>query len=225
MKAEVNSKRMVRTDWLIFFLLLTGWASVFGQGVGISSSSISPDPSSILELRSTTQGVLVPRMTTTERDAIGNPANGLLIYNSTTGLFNYYDGNWKVISSGVHVNADWNAITGDAQILNKPNYSVQSLSGITPSWDVKNGLNAILAITGNTIITLSNLATGTSGNLTLINSETTYSLTFSGYSNRISQAILTVTNQVATSGGNKIDIFSWYFDGNRLFWNGTLDYK
>lgn len=43
--------------------------------------------SAILEADSTTKGLLIPRMTTTERNAISSPANGLIIYNTTTNKF------------------------------------------------------------------------------------------------------------------------------------------
>ena len=49
-------------------------------GIGVTS----PDASAKLEISSTTQGVLFPRMTTTQRDAISSAANGLVIYNSST---------------------------------------------------------------------------------------------------------------------------------------------
>ena len=44
---------------------------------------ISGHPSAILDLQSTNRGLLVPRMTTTQRDAISNPAEGLMIYNTS----------------------------------------------------------------------------------------------------------------------------------------------
>lgn len=56
-------------------------------------------PSAILEARSTTKGVLFPRMTTTQRNAILSPAIGLLIFNTTTGLFNFYNGSWVNLST------------------------------------------------------------------------------------------------------------------------------
>lgn len=48
-------------------------------GVGVTS----PDASAKLEISSTTQGVLFPRMTTTQRNTISTPADGLVIYNTT----------------------------------------------------------------------------------------------------------------------------------------------
>ena len=49
--------------------------------VGDSSATT---PSAVFEASSTTQGLLPPRMTTTQRDAISSPASGLVIFNTTT---------------------------------------------------------------------------------------------------------------------------------------------
>lgn len=69
-----------------------------GGGVGIGVSTI--DPSALLQLNSTTRGVLPPRMTTTQRDAIASPATGLTIYNTTTSVLNTFNGtSWVVVDS------------------------------------------------------------------------------------------------------------------------------
>lgn len=52
-----------------------------GGRVGIGTE---PVVSAILEVASTTMGFLPPRMTTAQRDAISSPANGLVLYNSST---------------------------------------------------------------------------------------------------------------------------------------------
>jgi len=70
------------------------------SGVSMGIGTTSPDASSILDLTSTTQGALLPRMTTTERNAISSPANGLLIYNTTANQFQYYNAglaNWTAV--------------------------------------------------------------------------------------------------------------------------------
>jgi len=62
-------------------LLCTFLASVsmYAQdNVGIGTTN--PDPSAALEVESKEKGVLVPRMTTAERNAIVAPAEGLLVY-------------------------------------------------------------------------------------------------------------------------------------------------
>ena len=55
-----------------------------GGGVGIGGA---PDASAQLDVSSTTKGFLPPRMTTTQRNAIGSPAEGLIIYNTTDNKF------------------------------------------------------------------------------------------------------------------------------------------
>jgi len=49
----------------------------------VAMGTASPNSSAKLEISSTTQGVLFPRMTTTQRNAISTPADGLVIYNTT----------------------------------------------------------------------------------------------------------------------------------------------
>lgn len=57
--------------------------------VGIGTTT--PHPSSMLDVTSTSQGLLAPRMTTVQRNAITNPANSLLVYDTTLKSFFYYD--------------------------------------------------------------------------------------------------------------------------------------
>ena len=53
--------------------------STGGLAVGTSSMNTS----AAFQVESTTGGILFPRMTTTERNAIATPADGLVIYNTT----------------------------------------------------------------------------------------------------------------------------------------------
>jgi len=59
---------------------------------GDQSTLSTSDSSAVLECQSTTQGFLPPKMTTTQRDAITTPAEGLVIYNTTTQVLNFYNG-------------------------------------------------------------------------------------------------------------------------------------
>lgn len=71
------------------------------QSVGIANTTITPDGSSILDIRSTAKGVLLPRMTDVQRDAIGTPAAGLTIYNTTVNRYEYWDGtSWQQLVPG-----------------------------------------------------------------------------------------------------------------------------
>lgn len=71
-------------SFLVCIILPLGFQ---GQGVLISTQPGLPDSSAILELSDTTKGFLPPRLTTLQRNAIVNPAEGLIIYNSDTQCF------------------------------------------------------------------------------------------------------------------------------------------
>jgi hypothetical protein len=61
--------------------------------VGIGAAAAA---SAILDLTSTTKGFRAPSMTTTQRNAISSPATGLLIYNTTTAAYEFYNGSaWQ----------------------------------------------------------------------------------------------------------------------------------
>lgn len=74
---------------LILFLLIGIHVSAFAQ-VGIGTTT--PDPSSILDISSSAKGLLAPRMTTAQRNAILNPAQGLVVYDTTVNAFFFHDG-------------------------------------------------------------------------------------------------------------------------------------
>jgi len=64
-----------------------------GQGVAFNDDGSNPDASAILDVKSTTKGLLIPRMTQAQRTAIATPAEGLIVY-QTDGVkdFYYYNG-------------------------------------------------------------------------------------------------------------------------------------
>jgi hypothetical protein len=87
------------------FLLITIFAfiqcSLFSQNVAINNTGAIPNISSMLDVSSTTSGILIPRMTTAQRIAIVTPATGLLVYDITTGTFWYFNGTiWVELGAG-----------------------------------------------------------------------------------------------------------------------------
>jgi hypothetical protein len=73
---------------LIILLLFT--ALSYAQ-VGINTAT--PDASAALDINSTNAGLLIPRLTQNQRDAVSNPATGLLIYQTDNSPgFYFYDG-------------------------------------------------------------------------------------------------------------------------------------
>jgi hypothetical protein len=55
--------------------------------------------SAILDLQSTTRAFIPPRMTTTQRDAISSPSNGMVVYNTSTAKLNVYTTAWEAVTS------------------------------------------------------------------------------------------------------------------------------
>jgi hypothetical protein len=89
---------------LLGFMLTATSIRVLAQ-VGINTDNSTPDPSSILDLKSTSKGVLVPRMTLVERDAIVSPADGLMIYQTdqTPGFYYYNGSSWAAMGASATV--------------------------------------------------------------------------------------------------------------------------
>ena len=84
---------------LLAAVLLT--ATTYAQ-VGVGTTT--PDASAALDITSTTKGLLPPRMTTAERDAISSAAKGLIVFNTTLNTLQINEGdattaNWVSLSS------------------------------------------------------------------------------------------------------------------------------
>jgi len=65
---------------------------IFQLNAQVGIGTTSPKPSSVLDITSSTKGILLPRLTSTQRDAITAPEKSLLIYNSTTNKYQYNTG-------------------------------------------------------------------------------------------------------------------------------------
>lgn len=77
-------------------------SNIFNNGSNIGIGTATPHPSAKLDVTSTTQGFLPPRMTTAQRNAIINPAEGLIIYNITTSCLNIRSSNvWNTFCGSI----------------------------------------------------------------------------------------------------------------------------
>lgn len=79
----------MKSYYLAFCFLAFQMSSsiLYSQNIGINSTGALPDSSAVLDVNSTTSGLLAPRMTTTQMNAIVRPATGLLVYNTTLSTF------------------------------------------------------------------------------------------------------------------------------------------
>jgi BclB C-terminal domain-containing protein len=85
--------------------LLLGAHHSNAQGVAVNTSGAAADTSAMLDVNSTSKGLLVPRMTNAQINAIVLPANGLLVY-QTDGTPGFY------YNAGTAISPAWTAVSG-----------------------------------------------------------------------------------------------------------------
>ncbi len=108
--------------------------------VAISPDCSDPDPSAILDIQSTNSGLLIPRMTTTQMNAINNPATSLIVFNTTENEFYYYNGTaWENFDNA---DGDGFNITGEDQSGISGHTGRVGIGTLTP------GSDAALEVTG-----------------------------------------------------------------------------
>ena len=114
---------MQKLKLLLIVCSMIGSFSLTAQ-VAFTTDGSDADASAMLDVKSTDKGILVPRMTTAERDAIVAPATGLLIYLTDANDFYFFDGAvWKQFSGAS--DGDW--------IINGNNMSTTANVGIGTS--------------------------------------------------------------------------------------------
>jgi hypothetical protein len=75
----------------LFRMTLTGGGNLI---IGATSGNTN----AILELVSTSKAFIPPKMTTAQRDAIGSPVSGMVVYNTSTNVLNFYNGSaWGAV--------------------------------------------------------------------------------------------------------------------------------
>ena len=126
----LDSTEVINTEYLCNGLLPNGTAlgnitywngakwviddnHLFNDGQNVMIGTQTVEQSAALTVQSNQKGILLPRMTLTERDAIGSPATSLLIFQTDqTPGFYYYDGTkWVNLSSS---NTNTNSGTGSS---------------------------------------------------------------------------------------------------------------
>ncbi len=105
------------TFWSVLMLCFftshfTQSQNIFPSNGAVGIGTDAPDSSSLIDVNSTTKGILAPRMTKKQRDLIVSPALGLLIYqtNSTPGFYYYSGTEWTAVS-GKGANKQLNNLT------------------------------------------------------------------------------------------------------------------
>jgi hypothetical protein len=95
-----------------------GGSQLVANGGGIGIGTATNDASALLDVSSTTRGVLIPRVTLAERNAIAAPANGLQIFNKSNNKIEFWDsGFWRTISTTSSTGVSINGLTPPDQFM------------------------------------------------------------------------------------------------------------
>src|ERR1051325_8181750 len=106
---------MRKTLFLFLFLFL--FLKDYAQSVGIGTTT--PDPKAQLDISSNSKGLLIPRLTTAQRNAISNPSFGLIVFDTDKAAVMLFDGaKWKALSF-----ADEEKLTSQRRDPNDPSFN------------------------------------------------------------------------------------------------------
>lgn len=127
---------------------------IHAQDGSVGIGTTVPDASALLDLTSTRKGLLMPRMTTAERDAILLPARGLMVFNSTSMRFEYNAGTaltpvWQPLLA----TTDATGVIGDVLTSQGPGLPATwtSLADLVDerAWRMGGNANPVSTILGN----------------------------------------------------------------------------
>ena len=195
---------------LILFAIFTTFATM-AQSVGINADGSAANTSAMLDVSSTTKGLLPPRMTTVQRDAISSPAEGLVIYNTTTKGLEFKSSTGWVSLTTISVGTIGGSSNANAATITSGVLSLTPADG-TNGGIVTNGtqtfagaktFNMDLNVNGLTLgMGAGSVATNTATGLQALNANTTgYQNTANGFNALFSN---TTGNYNTANGSNSL---------------------
>lgn len=91
----------------------------------------NPDASSIVDLTAIDKGLLIPRLTKPQREAIASPGRSLLVFDTSDGKFYFYDGGqWYALNEWVK-NANTSHVSSTGNVIINGNASITGSSSTT----------------------------------------------------------------------------------------------
>jgi hypothetical protein len=127
----------------IFTLGLLFSCVVLSAQTGIGTTT--PDASAKLEVSATNKGLLLPRMTATQRTAISSPANGLLVYQTDAPTGFYVNTGTSGTPVWTRVNMDWTLTGNDVSYTSGNVSTTGNLTGGNASTSTISGFGANVA--------------------------------------------------------------------------------
>jgi nitrogen fixation protein len=207
----------------------------YSLGLAIGKTS-APVTTAILELTSVSRGLLLPRMTTAQKNAISTPATSLLLYDTDLATFQYYSGSaWASLGGGGGISGSgiagqvtyWSgtsAVTGSSNLFWDNTNGRLGIGTSSPTAGIQiNGANDLLYLNGAGARTTLKLGALTSGYTEVVGNGTNFYFTTTTTTN-----ISFITNNVdrfrlfGSTGNVLIQNGGTFTDSNyRLDINGT----
>lgn len=207
--------------YLVWLIEICFSLPLLGQGVTVGSNQ-PPNPSAGIDMQFQDRGLLIPRLTTTQRNAISNPAIGLQIFNTTTTCLEiYFATGWRAIACNCTAPPSTPSLSGPSQFcVNQTNvtYSVAPQADASSyNWAVPAGVTLVsgqgtssivvnMGTTGGLISVSAQNSCGTSATATLSTNPSVPTASFSPLAGAIQSPI-------TFNGPAGMSSYAWTFAG------------
>jgi len=162
------NKSNIKIVFVVIFTFILATNNITAQ-VGIGTTN--PAASSMLEIQSTSKGILIPRMTSVQRIAISSPANSLLVFDTDTQSFWFYNSGWVELATGAPdkiINAE-----GDTRVEVEQSADVDEINFTTSGIErMKIDANGVIIMGDSTATSKNYTKITTDGSLSYVGNAT-----------------------------------------------------
>ena len=140
----------------VFIILL--YSSSFCQSVAVNADGSAASPSAMLDVKSNSKGVLIPRLSAAERNSISSPAKGLLVFDNDKSAFVYWNGSqWQTLVAG---NGSMGAIVAHSPVATENATSFGRELAVKGSWAAISALRKVAESYENVVYLYQKTAAG-----------------------------------------------------------------
>ena len=177
--------------YIVFIASILFMMPCFAQNVAINEDGSLPDPKAILDIKSGTKGILIPRLGSAARQSIVAPPKGLLVYDKDLNAFYYSNGSWVIISGDTTYSYSWQ------KLATGTNWGLSGSSGFNSNYR-----NPFLGTTNNAPLNI-RVNNQTSGCI-----DPVYFNTFWGYQSGFSDSMATSSTGVGNTASGYRSLYS-----------------
>ncbi|PWK27864.1 trimeric autotransporter adhesin [Arcicella aurantiaca] len=156
---------------ILFILSCLSLINISNAQMGINSTGTAPNSSAMLDVSSTTKGLLPPRMTSAQKNAIANPADGLLVFDTNTQSYWFrQSGTWTELPKAGSTSNYWSLSGAGGNEIQNTNsggfWSANPVGLQQPSNDTSNPPTAPVSGAGTRLMWIPSRSAFRSGTVT-----------------------------------------------------------